>query len=748
MVTPTGQPGVNPEKDVSVPINWAYNHHYCAYMQGKHAERKEIPTPGDVYGSGAHGMKTIMASVDKADQSGKAHPNIQNKWFISEGNGGESRKSFHGYPAGFAQLIESPTSWHITPMQIDTRNRKHGVKPADVHRCTNFSGSENGEPCASYEPRQARYGRNWAGVDKSPADPGHYSGVLECPCNSRYGGDPEFYPTQKTKKLTASFTAIVSGNCEQGMDFKKAQGCYDAIAQLGFNTSKITNVTKSDPSSPAGCVLVQSADGSAEALYNTGGSGACKTSSVVAGESTSKANKVTLGVSLDSGSKLATITLSGPSTGWFAAGLNAELMVDQPYTIVANSSGVHERKLGTCGTEADHCAGTPIASTLTLLSNTVSDGVRTVVMTRNFTGATKDHYTFDPTKVATMNYISASNSASQAFTFHTAKDQMKLTFASSNPTCVCDLGETGELCWNPAVVNGSGAWGSPASGQGCANFKKSCVARTAEMGKAGTTPSGDLLNQRNPTCNSGQYSGGLSCCKHGRIMLDADQEIQMEEEHVLRYHMKFRFWYQEYNATGPPVSKGVAALTNASHVDLPRIYWTTEANAGEYDIPPAFYKPGEKKIVGYPEVGPYPELTPGSSCTGNCPDGPDCECEHTITYNNTVSNMRLIYAGGHCHAPACKGIWLHRNDPGHEMELLCHQAPIYGNGTGVSSKAGIYDEKGYLALPPCLWGDEPGLHPSILLPPNTPLVSIKKNVNTHSGHFGEMASWQMRGISF
>ena len=28
MVQPVGQPGVHPEKDVSVPINWAYNHHY------------------------------------------------------------------------------------------------------------------------------------------------------------------------------------------------------------------------------------------------------------------------------------------------------------------------------------------------------------------------------------------------------------------------------------------------------------------------------------------------------------------------------------------------------------------------------------------------------------------------------------------------------------------------------------------------------------------------------------------------
>lgn len=30
-------------------------------MGGKHSERKEIETPGDVYGSGAHGQKTIMA---------------------------------------------------------------------------------------------------------------------------------------------------------------------------------------------------------------------------------------------------------------------------------------------------------------------------------------------------------------------------------------------------------------------------------------------------------------------------------------------------------------------------------------------------------------------------------------------------------------------------------------------------------------------------------------------------------------
>ena len=38
MVTPRGRPGENPEQDVSVPINWAYNHHYMAWMTGKHSE--------------------------------------------------------------------------------------------------------------------------------------------------------------------------------------------------------------------------------------------------------------------------------------------------------------------------------------------------------------------------------------------------------------------------------------------------------------------------------------------------------------------------------------------------------------------------------------------------------------------------------------------------------------------------------------------------------------------------------------
>lgn len=42
---------------------------------------------------------------------------------MHEGNGGEYRKSFHGFPRGTAQLVSSPASFIMQPMQIDTWNR-------------------------------------------------------------------------------------------------------------------------------------------------------------------------------------------------------------------------------------------------------------------------------------------------------------------------------------------------------------------------------------------------------------------------------------------------------------------------------------------------------------------------------------------------------------------------------------------------------------------------------------------------
>lgn len=85
---------------------------------------------------------------------------------------------------------------------------------------------------------------------------------------------------------------------------------------------------------------------------------------------------------------------------------------------------------------------------------------------------------------------------------------------------------------------------------------------------------------------------------------------------------------------------------------------------------------------------------------------------------------------------------LYRADTG---ELLCHMDAQKGSGS-----PDIYDEKGYLALAPCLWSSDSeqqsskGLPESIFLPLDTPLLSIKR-ANATWPHTGEMASWQMRG---
>ena len=805
---------------------------------------------------------------------------------FSEGNGGESRKSFHGYPKGYAQLIHSPESWHITPMQIDTRNRDCGVTPADVGKCTQFAPGP--------EPKQARYGR---GI---PAAGTNYSGLLECPCTSNYGGSPQYYGNDtKSKTIVHQYSVLAEGACPSSQAIVSAGECFDSVAAIGVNATKFVNRTVADPTKPVGCSVITNADGTATSTFNTAGAGECADSASKVAEARMDTigvsvgfemqentvmgmvqggkgqwcsnNRVNILNSFDSGvppgggnvnalktaaaecerwclssaecnacsvdmestmvwqavpscgainyfangtingdisikspntmarsptsmycsmnkdgvlaefqsytttnatmmgyaiasceafcaltpacnacsadvvsagvqwaaipecgtelnwqggvaggvSKRsggggqATVTMTGPSAAWFAVGLNARVMSDKPYTLVANGSGVYEQHLGTCGSEAEHCPGDLLNASITLISNTVFNGVRTVKFTRPFAGASPFHYTFDMKNAPTIPFISAVG-WDQVFAYHKAHENGMLSFANpaGQPTCICDRGSGGELC--------------EYDGTGCGTFVKACVAE----------PNGDLLQQRNPTCNSKQYVGGLSCCVHNRIMLDEEQQNASLAGALLRYHMKWRFWFQEYNVAG-------ADGATPTHYNLDRIYFQTEANAGEYDIPPAYSLPGNP-VAGY-DNWPLNTTTPGTTCTGTCPDGPDCECVHTIQAKFTVGPTRLIYAGGHCHAPACKDIRLFRNDTGHEMELLCWQRPKYGVGEVDKDK---YDEAGYLALPPCVWGDEPGLNASLLLPPGTPIVSIKRNFNTKVGHYGEMASWQMRGVAF
>jgi hypothetical protein len=181
----------------------------------------------------------------------------------------------------------------------------------------------------------------------------------------------------------------------------------------------------------------------------------------------------------------------------------------------------------------------------------------------------------------------------------------------------------------------------------------------------------------------------------------------------------------------------------ASHQDLIRFYWQTEAGSGEYDVP-------------------------------QCEAGtPISQCVHVITSHwkvkdfvndhdrngNTISGIKLIYAGPHCHAQACLSMELYNADTG---KLLCSVQPIRGgdskNNNNINNEEEEeeegYNEEGFIAIPPCLWSENninnsssasSSLSQPDFLSLNTTLMSIKR-ANSTFPHTGEMASWQMRGI--
>ncbi len=171
-----------------------------------------------------------------------------------------------------------------------------------------------------------------------------------------------------------------------------------------------------------------------------------------------------------------------------------------------------------------------------------------------------------------------------------------------------------------------------------------------------------------------------------------------------------------------------------SHQNLVRLYHQTEARAGEYDIKqcPRETPPSQCVQVITSRWKVVDMLTDcsirndASWCTGSGSTDP-----------KKTKGVQLIYAAPHCHAPSCIAMELYNADTG---QLICRVEPTFGQSDEV------YHERGFLALPPCIWGHESeGLLPPPYLSLDTTLLSIKEN-NSTLGHTGEMASWQMRGV--
>jgi hypothetical protein len=93
---PPNPPPPPPPTTHSVPINWAYNHHYEVWMAGKDAEFAVVPAdgPNDPM---AHGAPTKVIARDLPSAKGRLN-NYPTSQFFSEGAFAcRGRRAEHGW---------------------------------------------------------------------------------------------------------------------------------------------------------------------------------------------------------------------------------------------------------------------------------------------------------------------------------------------------------------------------------------------------------------------------------------------------------------------------------------------------------------------------------------------------------------------------------------------------------------------------------------------------------------------------
>ncbi len=322
-------------------------------------------------------------------------------------NGGEFRKSYHAIPPPFAQLIESPTSFHMTPMQIDTWNRDEmsltggPFVPGPAPKKREVGVWPSGSDGAS----------KWPGGSLAPLNgtDAVYSGLLECPLTTRI-----------KKKITGggwndSFTASIHGgengpSCPKALD--TAEACFAAAKEVGLSTSmQVTTTQGQSATRPKGC-SVQVDGATASVFFNANASSAAICGAGVDTIEGTQSSLVNLGLAL-SASAGANITMTGPAANWFGVGFGTHEMPGAYAVVVDGSGKVSEHLLG------DHTAGTVLNTSVTIVSNNVVDGKRTVVLSRPLAGLTAQHHSFEADKLS-LDFISALGST-PTFGYHKSR---------------------------------------------------------------------------------------------------------------------------------------------------------------------------------------------------------------------------------------------------------------------------------------------------------------------------------------
>jgi len=720
--------------DTSVPSYHAYNHHYFSWLMGKDAEVYERVDP-------IHTPNPSWTGIRDRTNSHGFPTNI----VFKENPGGEYRKSYHGYPSGYAQLIHSPTQWVVEPMQIDTHNRNFGINDQEGY-------------IPWFLPKSQRNNMTDLHNGLSP--------LIECPCTDRI-----------TRKTISTPTILTSGTCASAVT--SLQACVSAIEALAkvSSSSEVANMSQ-----PSGCIMEPdlTSAGSYKAIYNT-----AKSSQTCAGDSSFTWEGPVNGTAIDCASgqhclpsnpkygctgefqgqctwdspkvalekcadysecqgiycssmfdkKLlcfgrattisrksemisdqtwtkvhrgarsmqgrsnlgglvdmdiahdgatATMTFTGPDGAWFGVGFNAEAMKDLPYAIIIDGSGaVSERKL------ADHGPGSTLPSSVTVASNTVTSGRRTVVMTRAVKGASESHYSL-PTVPGSIKVIAAVGNSPE-LSYHKARTGAEIVLLPSVVnSCICAPKTSSYLSYmNQSTFEFEGY---------------DCLAEP----RSNMLMHGDGTGRAvpNAACHMQTYHGGLQCCKHEFFLTDQDQSHLIPDK-VDTYFLKWRYYFQEY--------KTAASAPLASHQHLHHWVFLIDAIVNDYEEDNAHY---------------------GSASIGKIEAhllAKEMGLEDIPQAYKTITPLVIT---PHMHAPSAIREELWNVDTG---EILCNVTAEYGK-VEYGNLSQVFNEADYVAIPPCIFGHQPGLQKPFTLLPETKLKAVKYFNNTYR-HLGQMAQW-------
>ena len=110
--------------DVPVPISATYNHHYVSQMigAGKRFTKVKLSGPDDpllsqVLGATHGRVPWEQEQYIVEDDEGGAASALSTRHQFSSANGGEYRKTYHGFAPGYALVIDSPTAFQVKSSQ-------------------------------------------------------------------------------------------------------------------------------------------------------------------------------------------------------------------------------------------------------------------------------------------------------------------------------------------------------------------------------------------------------------------------------------------------------------------------------------------------------------------------------------------------------------------------------------------------------------------------------------------------------